>query len=83
MRGNWLVRAKDIEGMNAQQIQQYLALPTVPNRIVDVTIPAGTNMRVGQIAEQPSFGATGKTGTQYQLLDKIEDANYINSRELK
>lgn len=34
----------EIKGMTPQQIQQHLALPSVPTLIVDVTIPAGTKM---------------------------------------
>jgi hypothetical protein len=40
-------------------------------------------MRVGQIAKQPQFEATGKTGTQYELLNKIGKNNYVNERILK
>ena len=70
-QGAFLVRADEIAGMTPQQIQQHLALPKVPTQIADVTVPAGTNMQVGRVAAQPTFGAPNQGGVQYQLLDQI------------
>lgn len=56
------MRANEIRGMPPVQIQQHLALPTVPTYIVDVTIPSGTRMQTGKVAPQPNFGALNKGG---------------------
>lgn len=77
------MRANEIRGMTPVQIQQHLALPTVPTHIVDVTIPPGTRMQTGKVAPQPNFGALKKGGTQYELLDRIPSSNFKNMRPLK
>ena len=82
-QGSFLVRASEIRGMTPVQIQQHLALPTVPTHIVDVTIPPGTRMQTGKVAPQPDFGALNKGGTQYELLDRIPSSNFKNMRPLK
>lgn len=82
-QGSFLVRANEIRGMSPVQIQQHLALPTVPTHIVDVTIPPGTRMQTGKVAPQPNFGALKKGGTQYELLDRIPSSNFKNMRPLK
>lgn len=82
-QGAFLVRADEIAGMTPQQIQQYLALPKVPTQIADVTVPAGTKMQVGQVAAQATFGAVGKGGTQYQLLNPIPNSSFGTPRPIK
>ena len=81
--GQFIVRADEIKGMTPQQIQQHLALPTIPTFISDVKVPAGTRLQVGRVAPQPNFGAPNKGGTQYQLIDKIPLENFHNTRPLK
>lgn len=73
----------EIKGMTPQQIQQHLALPSVPTLIVDVTIPARTKMQTGKVALQPNFGSPNKRKTQYQLIDKIPLENFHNTRSPK
>jgi filamentous hemagglutinin len=80
--GAFLANASDIEGMTPEEIQQYLALPKVPTQIADVTVPAGTNMQVGTVAAQPSFGAPNVGGTQYQLLQQIPNSSFGTPRPL-
>jgi len=80
--GAFLANASDIEGMTPEEIQQYLALPKVPTQIADVTVPAGTNMQVGTVAAQPSFGTPNVGGTQYQLLQQIPNSSFGTPRPL-
>lgn len=79
--GGWLVRADEIAGMNAKQIQEHLALKHTPTHISDVTVPAGVEMRVGIAAEQEGFGVSGG-GIQYELLDRA-GTMFSNMRELQ
>lgn len=81
--GSFLVRSDETKGMTPQQIQQHLALPSVPTHIADVTIPAGTKMQTGKVARQPDFGAPNKGRIQYELLDRIPETNFKNMRPLK
>ena len=81
--GAFLANASDIAGMNPGEIQQYLALPNVPTQISDVTVPAGTNMQVGTVAAQPSFGAPNIGGNQYQLLQQIPNSSFSIPRPLQ
>ena len=82
-QGAFLVRADEVAGMTPQQIQQYLALPKIPTQIADVTVPAGTNMQVGQVAAQPNFGVASKGGIQYQLLNPIPASSFGTPRPFK
>lgn len=68
--------------MTPLQIQQYLALPKIPTQVADVTVPAGTNMQVGRVAAQPTFGANSKGEIQYQLLGEISSDSFGVSRAL-
>ena len=82
-QGAFLVRADEIAGMTPKQIQQHLALPKVPTQISDVVVPTGTEMQVGRVAAQPSFGVTNKGGTQYQLLNPIPSSSFGTPRPIK
>jgi RHS repeat-associated protein len=82
MPGDFLVKADEIKGLSPNQIKDRLALDYVPDRIVDVNVPAGTTIRSGVVAERKSIGALGE-GNQIQLQNKIDDSNFINSRKLE
>jgi filamentous hemagglutinin len=82
-QGAFLVKQEDIAGMNGEQIQQTLALPYKPTFISDVNVPAGTNLQMGQVGAQPSFGAPSPTGVQYQLLSQIPPSSFTNFRPLR
>lgn len=83
-QGAWLVSPDDIAGMNAEQIQQYLALPNEPTLISDVSVPAGTQLQMGRVGAQPEFGGAPKAGgIQYQLINQIPAASFTNTRPLQ
>lgn len=81
--GGFLVRADEISGMTAVQIQQHLALPKIPTQVADVIVPAGTKMQVGKVAPQPQFDAHNSGGVQYQLLEQIPTGSFGVPRPLK
>ena len=62
--GSWTMKASDIEGLNASQIQSKYALENLPTHICDATIPAGTEIYIG-IANS-NFSQPGG-GIQYDL----------------
>ncbi|WP_246803291.1 hemagglutinin repeat-containing protein, partial [Rhizobium leguminosarum] len=68
--GQWIMRASDIKGLSPSQIADLYALPQVPTGITSITPPAGTRIRTGEVNE--NFGRPGG-GTQFQLLDRIDD----------
>ena len=47
MRGGWVMKAQDIEGLSPEEIQNKFALPQKPVKICDVTLPKGTELRTG------------------------------------
>jgi len=47
MRGGWVMKAKDIEGLSPAEIQDKFALPQEPVLMCDVTLPKGTELRTG------------------------------------
>ena len=80
--GQFLVRADEIAGMSATQIQQYLALPKTPTQISEVIVPSGIRMQVGKVAPQPGFAANSAGGIQYQLLDTIPSSSFKTPKPL-
>ena len=56
--GQWMTMASEVRGLTREQIQAKLGLPSVPDRIVDVTFPAGESINVG-IAGPNGFGTGG------------------------
>jgi hypothetical protein len=45
-----------------------------------VNIPVNTELLVGRIGPQPSFGLIDKSGFQYQLISDIPNSSFINTR---
>lgn len=80
-QGRWVMRKKDIEGLTAQQIKEKFALSELPTRISDVYAPAGTRLTVGKTAAQKGWGIGG--GTQYELMTRLPDSAFKNTRPLK
>ncbi len=74
------MRPQDIEGLSPSQIKDKFALPDTPKYISDVSIPRGTQIRVGIVGEQPSWGNGG--GTQYELLGRLPREAFSNRRPL-
>ncbi|MGI5892839.1 MAG: hypothetical protein ACOX7H_08975, partial [Bacillota bacterium] len=65
-KGGWVMKKEDIAGLTPEQIRDKFALPEVPKYITDVTIPAGTKVRVGEANEVAGWGKGG--GTQIDLV---------------
>ena len=63
--GGWLMKAEDIKGLSASQIQNKFALPIMPKFVGEVTIPKGSVLRMGEV--NPLFGLSGG-GTQFDLM---------------
>ncbi|GAA0110529.1 MULTISPECIES: hypothetical protein [Clostridium] len=80
MYGSWAMRAEDIEGLTAKQIQDKFALPNTPKYICDVKIDGGTHMRVGEVNPLEGWGNGG--GTQYDLIGQ-RVGDFINERPIK
>lgn len=80
-QGRWVMRKKDIEGLTARQIKDKFALPELPAQISDVYAPAGTRLTVGKTAAQKGWGLGG--GTQYELMTRLPDSAFRNTRPLK
>ena len=86
-QGAFIVRATEIEGMTAQQIQQHLAMPYLPTHISDVAVPAATRLRQRAckwdgLAHNHYSGFPNPGGIQYQLLDQIPASSFTNMRPL-
>lgn len=77
--GSWLMPKSEIDGLTPEQIADKYALPQVPKFMCDVTVPAGTKIRIGEC--NPLFGYKGG-GIQYQLMQRISVDNYDNVRRL-
>ncbi|WP_346353376.1 hemagglutinin repeat-containing protein [Azotosporobacter soli] len=79
MYGGWVMKASDIEGLTAKQIQDKFALPNTPRYMCDVKLDAGTHVRVGEVNPLEGWGNGG--GTQYDLIGK-RVGNFTNERLL-
>ena len=90
-RGAFMMKEADLLDANGnmlspEAIQQKFALPGVPDKILDVEVPAGTTMRTGIAGAKPSFSNSPKGGgTQYELMDRIDPSSFKvkNSTDLK
>lgn len=78
MKRPWLTTPEEIDGLTDRQIQDKLALPAPPSRIVDVNAD-GLKARCGYARE--NYGQKGG-GLQIELLDDPESAIFINDRNL-
>ncbi len=79
----FIVRTDEIEGLNAQEIAEKLALPKVPNRVVEVELPPSTPLEVSITGPQPDWGTIGG---DIQFAIKDVDLNpqwFINIRILE
>ncbi|AIS58571.1 Bacillus transposase protein [Listeria ivanovii subsp. londoniensis] len=64
LKGGWLMKPEDIRGLTPKQIQAKFALPAEPIYVGEVTIPKGSTLRMGEVAE--NFGHKGG-GIQFDL----------------
>jgi hypothetical protein len=52
----------------------------MPIYITEVNVPANTELFVGRIGSQPKFGLIEESGFQYQTVDFLSKANFVNTR---
>ena len=77
------MRAEDIAGLTPQQIASKYSLPQVPTMVTDVTIPAGTKLKVStanSISPNASKGSLtgdniGGGGVQFQISRQASTAD--------
>ena len=79
MKGSWIMRAEDIEGLTPSQIKDKYALPAIPKYICDVEIKPGTHLREGIANEVDGWGKGG--GRQIDLM-KQKIGEFKNERML-
>jgi hypothetical protein len=77
---SWMMRPADIHGLSPQQIKDKFALPDLPTMVSDVTVPAGTRVRVGEVAAQDGWGKGG--ATQFELLARLPESAFANTKPL-
>ncbi len=85
--GQWMMKKSDLldnkgKMLSPEKIKDKFSLEYVPDRMVDVNVPANTNMRMGEAAGVDKLGTSGG-GTQFQLLDQIPDKSFTNSRPIQ
>ncbi|MBR2525257.1 hypothetical protein IKE67_02200 [bacterium] len=83
--GGWVMKQEDLlkpDGtmMSPFEIQQKFALKTTPTHIVDVTFPAGTKIRTGEVNPLPQWNKKGG-GIQYDLMGQ-RVGRFDNARRL-
>ena len=79
-RGSWIMRGEDIEGLSPLEIKTLFSLPNEPVFICEVTIPAGTHLRMGIANEIDGWGVGG--GIQYDLMGQ-RIGSFENERVLR
>ena len=73
------MRREQIAGLSAEEIARRFALPSVPEFVTDVHVPAGTRIRVG-IANKILGGEGGVV--QYELLERLPKNAFKNTKGL-
>lgn len=64
----FILRADDIQGLNASEIAEKYALPQVPDKIVYPKIPSDTPLEVSIVGPQKTWGTLGGDA-QYAIKD--------------
>lgn len=85
-QGSWMMKEVDLlddtgKMLSPKDIQNKFSLPGLPNKILDVTVPANTIMRSGEAGPVGKLGTQGG-GTQFELLDEIPQSSYGTPRDL-
>ncbi|MFZ1748806.1 MAG: hypothetical protein WAU01_01380 [Saprospiraceae bacterium] len=78
--GAFVMKQSDIIGLTPSQIKDKFALDFVPDKIVDVNVPANTSMRTGKVAPRPNGTSGGEI--QFELREQISSSNFTNIRDL-
>ena len=78
--GSWIMRAEDIQGLTAHQIQDKYVLPDPPTQICDVHVPPGQQIYVGIAGKIENYGNGG--GIQFDLDWNTTNVTFDNIRNL-
>jgi len=73
----------DVWGLSPKEIKEKFSLPEVPTHKTTVVVPKGTRIRSGKINPLLSFGGIDKNAKQFQLLERILDECFKNTKPLK
>jgi RHS repeat-associated protein len=80
--GSWVMHESAIRGMTPEQIKAKYSLPSTPTHVSTVVVPAGTRMRSGKVNPLVEFGGIDMNAKQFQLLQRIPDENFKNTKKL-
>jgi filamentous hemagglutinin len=80
--GSWVMHESAIRGMTPEQIKAKYSLPSTPTHVSTVVVPAGTRMRSGKVNPLSEFGGIDMNAKQFQLLQRIQDENFKNTKGL-
>lgn len=80
--GRFLAREKEIGPLlnNPEALKTHLGLSYVPKYITEVNVPKNTKLIIGRIGSQPAFGLMQESGFQYQLMSKIPESSFVNTK---
>ncbi|MBR1943526.1 hypothetical protein IJ843_07310 [bacterium] len=78
-KGSWVMALEDIQGLTPEQIKDKFALPGMPSHVVELDLPAGTELITGACNPLEGWGRGG--GTQYFITGE-KSHSYSNIREL-
>ena len=81
--GPWMMHEAAIRGLSPEQIKAKFNLPDTPTHVSTVTVPAGTRMRSGKVNPLPEFGGVDMNAKQFQLLERIPNENFGNTKKIK
>ena len=79
MKGSFLMKPEDIEGLTAKQIQEKYALPNLPKFICDVELKKGDFVRTG--ITNPLFGFEGG-GIQFDTYENIDYVGIFSNERI-
>ncbi|WP_342146128.1 hypothetical protein [Rickettsiella endosymbiont of Aleochara curtula] len=84
VEGTFLAREKEIAPFlsDPEALRIHLGLREVPVYITEVNVPAGSELYVGRIGPQPSFGLIDKSGFQYQTVEQLPESSFVNTRPI-
>jgi hypothetical protein len=72
-----------IEGLSPAQIAEKFSLDKIPNKIIDIIIPAGTRLRKGTPAKVMLGKESREAPRQWEIVDKAKPEWFKNFRLLK
>ncbi len=80
VKGDWVVKKSEIEGLTPSQIKDKLSLKYEPTHISDVKVGDGTKIRSGIASEIKEWGTKGGA-VQFEILDG-KNVQYSNTKPI-